>query len=342
MTRVAIVQRPPFLLDRAASIQSAVASVRDAAAGGAQLIVFPEAFVPGYPVWIWRLKPGDDARLTAEIHARLLANAVSLGAGDLAPLGEAARRHKVTIVIGVNERDANFSRGTLYNSVVTIGADGAILNCHRKLMPTNPERMVWGMGDATGLSVVDTPCGRVGALICWENYMPLSRYALYAQGVEVYVAPTYDSGQTWIASMQHIAREGGCWVLGSGFALRGKDVPADFPGKAGLYPDPEEWINEGDSLIVAPGGKIVAGPLHREFAILTSDIDLNQCSAARRTLDTAGHYARPDIFQLHVNRQPLTPIEFAATQQPTKNWSRADGASSFSAPSQTGPCADTR
>ena len=308
--RVAIVQKPPVLLDREASLAVAVAAGHDAAQSGAQLVVFPETFLPGYPVWIWRLRPGPDAGLTARIHAQLLANAIDLSGNDLAPLQKAALQHNVAIVCGINERDHNFSRGTLYNTVVLIGPDGAILNRHRKLMPTNPERMVWGIGDATGLNVVETPVGRVGTLICWENYMPLSRYALYAQGVEIYVAPTYDSGERWLASMQHIAREGGCWVLGSGFAMRGRDIPDAFPGKNQLFPDQDEWINPGDSVIVAPSGKIVAGPLRQEFGMLTAEIDLAECGAARRTLDTAGHYARPDIFQLHIDRRPLKPVAF--------------------------------
>jgi len=176
-------------------------------------------------------------------------------------------------------------------------------------MPTNPERMVWGMGDASGLRVVETAHGRLSALICWENYMPLARYALYAQGVEIYVAPTYDDGEPWISTLRHIAREGGCWILSSGFALRGFDIPESFPGKAQLYPDGDEWINPGDSVVIAPGGKIVAGPLHKEHAILYADVDLGRIAAARRTLDTTGHYARPDIFQLNVNRRPLVPVE---------------------------------
>ena len=312
MPRVAIVQKPPVLLDRARSIEAAIAAVRDAARDGAQLVVFPETFIPGYPAWIWRLRPGCDAALSARIHAQLFGNAVDLASDDLAPLCAAARQHKLTIVCGVNERDASFSRGTLYNTVVLIGPDGTILNRHRKLMPTNPERMVWGMGDATGLNVVETPVGRVGALICWENYMPLSRYALYAQGVEIYVAPTYDAGERWLATMQHVAREGGCWVLGSGFALRGRDVPDDFPGKAELFPDADEWINPGDSVIVAPDGRIVAGPLRKELGVLTAEIDLARCGESKRTLDTAGHYSRPDIFRLHIDRRPLKPVEFDA------------------------------
>jgi len=239
----------------------------------------------------------------------LFANAINLRGGDLAPVCQEAAEHKVCIVCGMNERESEFGRGTLYNTVVVIGPDGSILNRHRKLMPTNPERMVWGMGDAAGLKVVETPYGRMSTLICWENYMPLARYAVYAQGVEIYVAPTYDDGEPWLSTMRHVAREGGCWVLGSGFALRGSDIPQSFPGREQLYPDAGEWINPGDSVIVAPGGKVVAGPLHKEYGILYADVDLGRIAAARRTLDTTGHYARPDIFKLTVDRSPLPPIE---------------------------------
>src|SRR6185437_7487200 len=193
------------------------------------------------------------------------------------------------------------------NAVVVIGPDGAILNHHRKVMPTNPERMVWGFGDGQGLKVVDTPVGRIGVLICWENYMPLARYALYGQGVEIYVAPTYDAGEPWIGTMRHIAREGGCWVLGAGCALRGRDLPADFPERERLFPDPDEWVNPGDSMIVAPRGALVAGPMREETGLLMADIDVGLVAPARRTLDVVGHYSRPDIFQLHVNRQPQSP-----------------------------------
>jgi nitrilase len=310
MPRIAVVQRPPVLLDRERTLQAAVAAVGEAARGGAKLIVFPEAFVPGYPVWVWRLKPGADMSLAGALHALLLDNAVSIKRGDLAPLCAAATEHGATVVCGMHERDEDFSRGTLYNTVAVIGPDGAILNRHRKLMPTNPERMVWGMGDASGLRVIDTPCGRVGTLLCWESYMPLARYALYAQGVEVYIAPTYDAGEGWIGTLQHVAREGGCWVVGSGLAMKAADVPESFPERARLYPDPEEWINPGDSVVVSPGGKIEAGPLSRQTGILYAELDPARCGSARRSLDVAGHYARPDVFELHVNRRPRQPVAF--------------------------------
>lgn len=311
MSRIAIVQHAPVFLDRSATLDKAVAALGEAATAGARLVVFPEAYVPGYPAWLWRLRPGDDMALTDQLHARLRAGAVDLGGEDLAPLREAAREHEVTVVCGVSERDAAFSRDTLYNSVVIIGPDGRLLNRHRKVMPTNPERMAWGFGDASGLKAVDTPCGRVGALICWENYMPLARCAMYAQGVEIYVAPTYDSGERCIATMQHIAREGGCWVLGSGCAFQGRDIAPALPGKAPLYPDADEWVNPGDSVVVAPGGKIVAGPLRQSLDILYADIDLARVAMAHRSLDVTGHYARPDLFQLRVNTAAARPVVFA-------------------------------
>ncbi len=309
MAKLAIVQKAPVFLDKDKTIARAVGLVKEAAGSGAGLVIFSEAFIPGYPAWIWRLRPGGDWGISEQAHARLLQNAVAIEGNDLAPLYEAARRHKVTLVCGMNERDDKLSRATLYNTVVVIGPDGTLLNRHRKLMPTNPERMVWGFGDASGLRAVDTPMGRIGTLICWENYMPLARYALYAQGVEIYIAPTYDSGDAWIGSLQHIAREGRCWVVGSGSLIRGSDIPADFPDRERLYPDQDEWVNGGDSVVIAPGGDIVAGPLRQEEGILYCEVDTARAAEAKRALDVVGHYSRPDIFQLHVDTRPQSPVE---------------------------------
>ena len=308
--RVAIVQQPPVLLNRAATIDVAVKHLHAAADAGAGLVVFPETFVPGYPAWIWRLRPGDDYELTGEIYQRLVDNSVDLAADGLRSLRDASAELRLVVVCGLHERDGEFGRSTLYNTVVTIGSDGRVLNRHRKLVPTNPERMVWGQGDAEGLRVTDTPIGRVGTLICWENYMPLARYALFADGVEVYVASTWDDGEAWIATMRHIAAEGRCWVLGSGCAMRASDVPASFPGRDQLFPDPDEWINPGDSVVVAPGGTIVAGPMHEEFGLLLADIEPARAVASRRTLDVTGHYSRPDIFQLTVDRSARDPVTY--------------------------------
>jgi len=310
MTKLAIVQKSPAFLDKQKTIQLAVDNVEEAAANGANLVVFTECFIPGYPTWIWRLRPGGDWSLSEELHQRLSNNAVSVESNDLVPLYEAARKYKLTIVCGIEERDNKFSQSTLYNSVITIGPDGVLLNKHRKLMPTNPERMVWGFGDASGLKVVETDAGRIGALMCWENYMPLARYALYSQGVEIYIAPTYDSGEGWIGSMQHIAREGCCWVIGCGNIMKGSDIPEDFPEKDTLYPDQDEWVNPGDSVVVAPGGKIVAGPMNKEVGILYHEINTEESRIAKRALDVTGHYSRPDIFQLQVNTKAQSPCVF--------------------------------
>lgn len=310
MTQLAIVQKPPVFLDKQKTIESAVAMVEEAANHGAELVVFTEAFIPGYPTWVWRLRPGGDWNLSEELHARLLKNSVNLESEDLLPLYEVARKHNVTIVCGLEERDSKLSQSTLYNTVVIIGQDGTLLNKHRKLMPTNPERMVWGFGDASGLKVVETSVGRIGTLLCWENYMPLARYALYSQGVEIYIAPTYDSGDNWIGSLQHIAREGCCWVVGCGNLMKGSDFPDDFPNKSTLYPDADEWVNPGDSIVIAPGGEIIAGPMRKEAGILYCDIDREKVSIAKRTLDVAGHYSRPDIFTLNVNTQHQSPVVF--------------------------------
>lgn len=307
MYKVAVIQEPPVWLDREGTLARVAARIEKVANEGASLIVFPEAYVPGYPSWIWRLRPGGDISLSAELHSRLRDNAVDLRSEQLAPVLEAAKAHGVTVVLGINELDSEFSGSTLFNTVVVVGPDGRVLNRHRKLMPTNPERMVWGMGDGTGLRVVDTPCGRIGTLICWESYMPLARYGLYAQKLDVYVAPTWDMGDRWLATLRHIAREGGCWVVGTATAAQGSDLPADFPGREELYA-PEEWINDGDAVVVAPTGNVVAGPLSREKGILFAEIDPVQSAHARRSLDVTGHYARPDIFSLSIDRSARAPV----------------------------------
>lgn len=310
MKKIAVVQTPPVFLNLQQTLERAVTTVATAAAGGAQMVVFPETYLPGYPAWIWRLRPGGDWGLNEQLHARLLEQSVDIKQGDLQTLCDAAKEHDVTILCGLNERDSEHSRTTLYNSYVVIGCNGQIQNRHRKVMPTNPERMVWGFGDASGLNVVDTPCGRVGSLLCWENYMPLARYALYAQGIEIYFAPTYDSGDDWIESLRHIAREAGCWVVGSGNLLRGRDMALDIEDANALYPDQDEWVNPGDSVVIAPGGEITAGPMREEQGLLYADIDLSRISGARRALDVTGHYSRPDLFQLTINREKQSPVLF--------------------------------
>ena len=315
MSKVAVIQKPPCFLNREETLKSALLSVEEASGEGANLLVFPEAFVSGYPTWIWRLEPGGDSALSADIHARLRDSAVDLAKDHLQPLLDAAAKHRVAIVLGINELDSAYSGTTLFNTVLIIGPDGRILNRHRKLMPTNAERMVWGMGDASGLRVVDTPVGRIGTLICWESYMPLARYALYAQDIEIYISPTWDFGESWITAMRHIAKEGGCWVIGTATAMQGSDVPDDFPEKDRMY-RPDEWINDGDAVVVDPTGGIAAGPLNREKGILYAEIDAEMARRARRSLDVAGHYSRPDVFSFGVDRRARTPVDFDDSESP--------------------------
>jgi len=310
MSKVAIIQDAPCVLDKVETIKKAAELINSVSALGAKLIIFPEAFIPGYPAWIWRLRPGGDYSVSEELHIRLLNNAVDLSSDDLKPMLEAAKNNDVTLVCGINERDNLNSQSTIFNSVITINNQGQLVNNHRKLMPTNPERMVWGFGDGHGLNVIDTPVGKIGSLICWENYMPLARYSLYSQGVEIYIAPTYDSGDEWIGTMQHIARESKCWVLSCGVALEREDLPNDFPCLDELYPIDENWINPGGSVIISPKGEIVSGPMSKEKGYLIFDIDVELAANSKRALDVAGHYSRPDVFQLQVDKSRQSATSF--------------------------------
>ncbi|MGM0561804.1 MAG: carbon-nitrogen hydrolase family protein [Pseudomonadota bacterium] len=308
--KVSIVQKPPIYLDLEKSMVRAVEIVQESAAMGCDMVVFPEVWLPGYPTFVWRLPPGAGMGKTDELYALSQANSVDLDKNGLRPLQEAAQECAVVVVIGYQEIDGSVSGSTLFNSCAIIDADGRLVNNHRKLMPTNPERMVWGFGDGSGLNVVDTAVGRVGALICWENYMPLARYALYAQNIDIYVAPTWDSGNTWFATMQHIAREGGCWVIGCATALEASDIPENIPFRDELFPNKDECINAGDAVVYKPFGGIMAGPMHQEKGLLTAEIDVAAARASRRKFDASGHYARPDVFSLTVNRKKQRPVLF--------------------------------
>ena len=311
MTKIAVVQEPPVYLNLAASMERAVGLIEQAASEGARLIVFPEAWFPGYPTFAWRLSPGADMGKTDQLFALLQANSVDLSRNGMAPLQEAAAKHGMVIVAGYQEVDGEVSGSTVFNSCITIDADGMIANNHRKLMPTNPERMIWGFGDGAGLNVVDTAVGRIGALICWESYMPLARFALYAQNIDIYVAPTWDSGDTWLATMQHIAREGGCWVIGCATSLEASDIPKDIPHYDILFPNKDEWVNPGDAVVYKPFGGIVAGPMRRQKGLLTVEIDVAEARASRRKFDASGHYSRPDVFSLTVDRNRKRPVSFS-------------------------------
>ncbi|MFQ5521948.1 MAG: carbon-nitrogen hydrolase family protein [Acidimicrobiia bacterium] len=280
------------------------------AAEGVRLAVFPETYVPGYPFWAWYIHPLDDIHARGEIYGRLLENSVNIEAGDLGPVQTRAAAHGLTVLIGVNEKSPE-SKTSLYNTLVTIGSDGAIRNVHRKLVPTYVERNVWAPGDGAGLRVVETELGRIGGLICWENLMPLARYSLYAQGVDIYVVSTYDAGDASVATMRHIARESRSWVVCSGVALHRDDIPADFPARDKIVAQLDsEWQNAGDSVVVSPSGHIVAGPLRNEYGTLYADIDPTKSRQQGWYMDTAGHYNRPDIFTVTVDRTRRTAVTY--------------------------------
>ena len=223
-------------------------------------------------------------------------------------LGAAAKRAGLTLAVGVNEREEH--GGTVYNTLLYFSPTGQLLGRHRKLVPTGAERTVWGMGDGSMLPVVDTPAGRVGGLICWENYMPLARFYLYSQGVDLWVAPTLDAGPAWVSTLRHIAREAGVHVIGASPCMRFDEVPAGFPlrERLGTYPDDDEWVWTGSSAIVAPSGDVLAGPLERETGILVAEVDVEQARAARRFVDPVGHYNRPDVFRLSVDTAARPPV----------------------------------
>ena len=297
-------------MDFEKTISQSCESIRNAKRSAADIVMFPEAYVPGYPDWIWRLRPGTDHNDSVQLQRLLVENSVDLSANGLAPLLEAAKENDITVAVGFSEINAESSRTTIFNSYAIIGPNGKLLNVHRKLVPTSGERMVWGRGDASGLNVVKTKAGRIGGLICWENYMPLSRYALYTQGVELYLAPTWDYGDTWISTLKHIAKESGCWVAGCATAMQANDMPDSLPARERMYADSEEWLNDGDAILIRPSGKIAAGPLSRDKGILYAEYDLNEVIEGRRSLDVAGHYSRPELFELTVKKSRVDMVNF--------------------------------
>jgi nitrilase len=298
---VAAVQATPVFLDRDATTEKACALAQEAAAGGASLVVFPEAFIPAYPDWVWRLPAWQDGPW---MH-RLLDQAVAVPGPTTARLGEAARAAGVYLAVGINE----LAGGTLYNTLLYLGPDGELAGTHRKLMPTGGERSVWGYGDGSTLGVVPTPFGVVGGLICWENYMPLARAAMYAQGVEIYLAPTWDNSEEWVATLQHIAKEGRTYVVGVAPLLRGSDVPEDLRGE--IYrADVDDWMSRGHTTIVGPGGQVLAGPVVDREEIVYAEIDTDQVRDQRRLFDPVGHYARPDVFRLTVDTRRQSSVDF--------------------------------
>ncbi|GAB3641679.1 carbon-nitrogen hydrolase family protein [Spirosoma arcticum] len=297
LVRVALVQSAPVAFDLAQTLDKLQALTTDAARQGAQLVLFPEAFVSGYPRGLdFGAVIGSRTAEGREWYRRYWASAIELPGPDADRIGTMARDAGTYLVVGVIEREG----GSLYCSVAFFGPDGAYLGKHRKLMPTAAERVVWGQGDGTTLPVFDTPIGRVGAVICWENYMPLLRTAMYEQGIELYCAPTADHRDTWLFSMQHIALEGRCFVLSANQFARRTDYPDDYPASFGDMPD--AIVSRGGSCVVGPLGQVLAGPVYDRETILLADLDLNDIIRSKLDFDVTGHYARPDVFRLVVTK----------------------------------------
>ncbi|MHB0785130.1 carbon-nitrogen hydrolase family protein [Bradyrhizobium sp. 5.13L] len=300
---VAVVQAAPVGFDLGRSIQKVADLTRDAARQGARLVVFPEAFLSAYPRGMsFGVVVGSRKPEGRELFRRYYESALPLYGPDFDRLSDVARQNRVYLVIGVLERDG----GTLYCAVLFFGPTGALLGKHRKLMPTAAERLIWGQGDGSTLPVIQTEIGRMGAVICWENYMPLLRQTMYAKGVELYCVPTVDSRETWLPSMRHIALEGRVFVLSAAQYARRSDYPEFFKTEFG--DDPATLVSPGGSCIIDPLGEVIAAPNFEGEAILRASLDLNAIDRARFDFDPVGHYSRPDIFQLTVDETPRSNL----------------------------------
>jgi nitrilase len=317
MTRVAVVQAASIPFDTPATVAKAEGLIADAAAAGAGLVLFPEAFIGCYPkgsafgaVVGRRTAPGRD------LYRRYFEAAVALDGPEVADLISASAAHGIFVVMGVIEALGS----TLYCTVLMIDPVTGLGEIHRKLMPTGTERLIWGFGDGSTIATAPSPAGRVGAVICWENYMPALRQAMYAQGVEIYCAPTADDRPTWMATMTHIALEGRVFVLTACQAIR-----------AGAYPDwyreeigeaPETYLMRGGSAILAPDGSVLAGPVFDDEMILYAEVDLGEITRGHLDMDAVGHYGRPDVFELRVNTASRSAVVFSdasATPNPAVN-----------------------
>ncbi|KAI1464636.1 carbon-nitrogen hydrolase [Daldinia caldariorum] len=316
IVKVAAVQAAPVSFDLEKSLEKLTKIVGEAAGAGADLIVFPEAFLSAYP-WLYAFDATIGAREQRgrEWYAKYYHSAVAVPSPAVDTISKAAKAHKVYIQVGIIEKDG----GTLYCTALLVGRDGSVLLKHRKLIPTAAERLVWGRGAGDGLEVVQTDIGKIGTLICWENYMPAARLALYQQGVEIYIAPNADDLPSWIASMQHIAKEGRCFVVSVNSVVKVSDFPQDYPPFTaehhGTKPDgskwePEDIVNHGGSFIVGPLGIPVTEPVWDKEEIIYADLKMPEITESRLDFDPVGSYARPDVFTLTVNTKPGTNVSF--------------------------------
>ncbi|TJY36217.1 carbon-nitrogen hydrolase family protein [Pontimicrobium aquaticum] len=296
--KVAAAQLTPVFLDKEKTIEKACNAILEAGKKKAKLIVFPEAFISGYPDWVWLIPNSKGAELN-KLYVKLVDNAISIPDDSTRKLCHAAKKAGISVVMGIHERNTETSGASLFNSLLFINDQGEIIGKHRKLIPTGGERLIWAQGDGSTFQSHNTSAGKVAGLICWENYMPLARHAVYETGAQILAAPTWDKSKNWQQSMQHIAREGGLFVISTCMAIRMDDIPNDYEFK-NLYPEGREWINTGNSCIIDPKGQIITGPLEAEEGILYADINLDTITEAKRMFDAVGHYSRPDVFNFSI------------------------------------------
>jgi len=298
--KVAAAQLSPVFLNKEKTVQKACTAIIEAGKNGAKLIVFPEAFISGYPDWIWLIPNSKGAELN-KLYVELMNSAISVPDINTDKLCKTAKEAGINVAIGMHERNTEKSGASLYNSILFINDRGDILGKHRKLIPTGGERLIWAQGDGSTLRTYESSAGKIAGLICWENFMPLARLALYEQGTQILVAPTWDKSPNWLQSMQHNAREGGTFIISACMALKMEDIPDEFEFKK-LYPKGREWINTGNSCVINPKGQILAGPLEAKEEILYAELNMSEIIEAKRMFDVAGHYSRPDVFNFSVKK----------------------------------------
>jgi nitrilase len=293
--KVACAQVEPVIFDRDATLDKIATVAADVTAKGAKLVLFPETFVPVYPSSRWARTLAGWGQGGKELWARLARASMAVPSAETERIGAVAKEHELVLAVGVNELDG----GTIYNTLLVFTPDGALALRHRKLMPTNHERLVWGLGDGTGLETIDAGFGRLGGLICWENFMPLARAALYESGLEIYLAPTADDSESWLESVRHIAREARAFVLSCCVYQRASSYPDGFP-----IADGPDLLGRGGSAIVSPTGEYLAGPLWDEEGVLLAELDPDLLFTERQRFDAAGHYSRPDVLRLQITPLP--------------------------------------
>jgi nitrilase len=321
--KVAAIQVSPVYLDLEASVDKAASLIKEAAGNGASLVAFPETWLPGYPAWIYG-RAGWEDPVSKDIFARLHRNAVEVGSPATDRLRQAARDAQATVVMGMHELDRTYSGGTIYNAQLFLSHDGDILGLHRKLLPTHAERILWGQGDGSGLIVVDSAVGKIGGLVCWEHWMPLPRFALHSQGEQIHVAAWPDAPEIEQVASRSYAFEGRCFVICAASWLTMSDVPSDFEAPeafgASINPAAGETsaavLIPGGSSIIGPDGNFITTPIYDEETIVYGEIDLDRIPREQQAMDTAGHYNRPDIFSVRIDRSKRAPVSWVEEGAP--------------------------